>query len=82
VRASTDDLDYAYDDYYFTLLIEGGFSIRIIDQLGLRFRARLLTTFLTSESAMFCGGVAGCSFAFSGVGLFQGDMSGGAYLAF
>jgi hypothetical protein len=82
VRASTDDLDYAYDDWYFTFLLEGGFSLRIIDHLGLRFRGRLLTTFLTSDSAMFCGTAVGCSFAFSGVGLFQGDVSGGAYVAF
>jgi hypothetical protein len=81
-RFGASEEDYSYEKWYVSLLLEGGLALRIIDNLGLRFRARLLTTFLTSDSALFCGTLAGCSVAFSGVGLFQGDMSGGAYLAF
>jgi hypothetical protein len=81
-RYGASEEGYSFEKWYVSLLFEGGLAFRIIDNLGLRFRGRLLTTFLTSDSALFCGTQVGCSVAFSGVGLFQGDVSGGAYLAF
>ena len=42
----------------------------------------LLTTFLTTDAALFCGSQNGCTTSFSGIGLFQGEFGGGAYVAF
>lgn len=81
-RYGASDENYSYDDWYLSFILEGGVALRIIDNLGLRFRGRLLTTFLTADSAIFCGSQVGCTVSFSGLGMFQGDVSGGAYLAF
>ena len=70
------------DDWHLSLILEGGLILQIIDNFGLRFRARLLTTFLASESTLFCGTNVGCGYTFQGTALFQGDMSAGAFIAF
>jgi hypothetical protein len=81
-RYGASDGDFSYDEWYLSFILEGGVALRIIDNLGLRFRGRLLTTFVTSDTSIFCGSQVGCAVSFSGLGLFQGDVSGGAYLAF
>jgi len=81
-RHSAEDQGIMYDDWHFSFLVEGGAKFQIIRNLGLRFRARLLTTFLTEQAALLCGGYAGCAYAWSGTPLFQGEFAGGAYLSF
>lgn len=76
-----DGNDVSFHEWRATLALEGGFKLRIIDHLGVRLRARLLTTIFTDHSALFCGGTS-CAFSFSGTALFQGEMGGGVYVAF
>jgi hypothetical protein len=73
---------YSYEEWRFSLLLEGGLEMQVVDHLGLRFRARLLTTFFTDHSALFCGTGTGCAFTFSGTALFQGEVGAGVYEAF
>jgi hypothetical protein len=82
VRFSASSQDQSVDDWHLSLIFEGGLILQIIENFGLRFRARLLTTFLASESTLFCGTEAGCTYTFTGTALFQGDMSAGAFIAF
>jgi hypothetical protein len=79
---SADDEGFSYEEWRLSLIFELGAKIQLIRNLGLRFRARLLTTFLADDSAMLCVSSAGCAFAYSGVPVFQGEFGGGAYLAF
>jgi hypothetical protein len=79
---SADDEGFSYEEWRLSLIFEGGAKIQLVKNLGLRFRARLLTTFLADDSAMLCVSSAGCAFAYSGVPVFQGEFGGGAYLAF
>ena len=73
---------YSYEEWRFSLLMEGGLKMQIVDHLGVRFRARLLTTFFTDHSALFCGSGTGCAYTFSGTALFQGEVGAGVYVAF
>jgi hypothetical protein len=82
VRFGASTADQEVDDWHLAFILEGGFVLQIIRNFGLRFRARLLTTFLADQSAVFCGTNAGCGYTFTGTALFQGDMSGGAFIAF
>ena len=79
---SADGNNYNYDEWYFLVILEGGAAIRVNPNFGFRLRGRLLTTFLTTNSAIFCGSANGCTASFSGIGLFQGEFGGGAYVAF
>lgn len=74
--------EYDYDEWRLSLIFEGGLKVRIVQALGVRLRARLLTTFLTDESALFCGSEVGCTLAYSGTAVFQGEVGAGVYLAF
>ncbi len=49
--------------------------------MGLRFEARGLYTLVRASGGVFCAN-GSCLFAFSGSGLWQGDVSGGLILAF
>jgi outer membrane protein with beta-barrel domain len=71
-----------YEEWRFSLVFEGGLKLRIIDALGIRLRARFLSTFLTDDSALFCGSQTGCTLFYSGTAVFQGEVGGGVYLAF
>ena len=73
---------YSYEEWRFSLLMEGGLKVQIVDHFGARLRARLLTTFFTDHSALFCGTGTGCAFTFSGTALFQGEVGAGVYVAF
>jgi opacity protein-like surface antigen len=79
---SADDAAHSYDEWRFSLILEGGVKFQVTDILGLRLRARLLATFLPGESALFCAGGAGCAFAYSGTAVLQGEVGAGAYLSF
>jgi hypothetical protein len=79
---SADDAGFNYEEWRLSLILEGGAKVQLIRNLGLRFRARLLTTFLADDSAMLCVSGAGCAFAYSGMPVFQGELGAGAYLAF
>jgi len=81
-RFSAEDQGIQYDDWHFSFLVEGGAKFQILRVLGIRLRARLLTTFLTDEAALFCAGAVGCAYAWSGTPLFQGEFAAGAYLSF
>jgi hypothetical protein len=82
VRFGASTAEQEVDDWHVSLILEGGLVLQIIRNFGLRFRGRLLTTFLASQSTLFCGTQAGCAYTFSGTALFQGDMSAGAFIAF
>jgi hypothetical protein len=78
---SADDQGFKYTEGHLSLIFEGGAKIRISDHFGLRARARLFGTFLTDDSALLC--VAGaCAFAYTGTVMIQGELGGGAYVAF
>jgi hypothetical protein len=79
---SAEDEGFDYEEWRLSLIFEGGAKFQIIKRFGLRVRARLLTTFLADDSAMFCATGAGCAFAYSGVPVFQGEFGAGAYLSF
>jgi hypothetical protein len=74
--------NYDYNDWYFLVILEGGAVFPVNPNFGFRLRGRLLTTFLTTDTALFCGSANGCTASFSGIGLFQGEFGGGAYVAF
>jgi Outer membrane protein beta-barrel domain len=69
-------------EWRFSAVLEGGAKFRIIDQLGVRLRARMLTTFLPEQSALFCGTGTGCALAYQGTAVIQGDFGAGIYVAF
>jgi len=52
-----------------------------VKNVGLRFEVRGFYTLVKSEGGAFCSN-GNCLFAFSGTGLWQGDVSGGLILAF
>jgi len=79
---ATDDEGMDYEEWRLSLIFETGAKFQLVRNLGIRLRARLLTTFLADDSAMFCATGAGCAFAYSGVPIFQGEFGAGAYLAF
>jgi hypothetical protein len=82
VRFGASTESQSVDDWHLSLILEGGLVLQLIENFGLRFRARLLTTFLASQSTLFCGTQGGCAYSFTGTALFQGDMSAGAFVAF
>jgi hypothetical protein len=79
---SAEDDGFTYEEWRLSLIFEGGAKILLGRHLGLRFRARLLTTFLADDSAMLCASGAGCAFAYSGIPVFQGEFGAGAYVSF
>jgi hypothetical protein len=66
---------------WFTLGLGLGVKTRLASHLGLRFEARGYYTPVDSGGGVACSG-GRCIFAFSGSGLFQGDVSGGVLVAF
>ena len=79
---SANDKGFDYEEWRLSLAFEGGAKIRLTNFLGLRFQGRVLATFLADDSAMFCASGAGCAFAYTGTAVVQGEVTGGAYLAF
>jgi hypothetical protein len=79
---SADDGGHSYEEWRFSGILEGGVKFLLHDRFGLRLRGRMLATFLTDGSAVFCGTGGGCGFIYSGTAVIQGEFGGGAYVAF
>jgi hypothetical protein len=59
-----------------------GWMVPLAPHLGLRFEARGYGILINSNSALFCGGTAGCTIAIKGNALFQGEVLGGLSFRF
>jgi hypothetical protein len=81
VLTANDDFA-SYEEWRLSLIFDGGAKIRLTNVLGVRLQARGFITFLTDESAMFCGTGGGCAFAATGTAFLQGELGGAVYLAF
>jgi hypothetical protein len=68
-------------DSRFTLGVDLGLKHFVSDHFGLRTEVRGFYTFTETGGGVLCTGGT-CLFAFSGSGLWQGDVSGGLILAF
>lgn len=74
--------DYG-DEFRFSFVLAAGAKIAIVDRFGIRLQGRFLTTFLSSESTIFCPGNGKCLFMVGDTtATFQGEASVGAYIAF
>ena len=58
--------------------LDGAFAPHV----GLRFEARGYGILLNNNSALFCGGTAGCTVAIKGSGIFEGEVLGGLTFRF
>ena len=83
-RFAPDDESGLGDEWRFSLALGAGVKVLLIGEwLGIRAQARFLTTFLSSESAVFCPGNGKCLFIVGDTtATFQGEGSIGAYVAF
>lgn len=72
------------DEWRFSVALGGGLKVALLgERLGLRLQARLLTTFLSSESTIFCPGNGQCQFTIHDTtATFQGEGSAGVFVAF
>jgi hypothetical protein len=59
-----------------------GWMVPLGAHVGLRFEARGYGILLKNNSALFCGGTAGCTVAIKGNGLFEGEVLGGLSVRF
>ena len=59
-----------------------GWMVPLGAHIGLRFEARGYGILLKSNSALFCGGTAGCTVAIKGSGLFEGEVLAGLSFRF
>jgi hypothetical protein len=59
-----------------------GWMVPLAPRVGLRFEARGYGILLNNNSALFCGGAAGCTLAIKGNGLFQGEVLAGLSIRF
>jgi hypothetical protein len=66
---------------HLSLAVGGGTKVWLNDRVGFRFDGRLYFTLATGSASLFCGG-GGCSFSFSGGGLFQTELNAGVVVAF
>ncbi len=73
-------LDTGDDSFRFSLSLEGGLKIRLLDFLHLRLLARLPVTFASGK--LYCYTGAGCAFATSGSPFVQGELQAGLGLRF
>lgn len=74
--------DYG-DEFRFSIVLGAGVKIAIVDRFGIRLQGRFLSTFLSSESTIFCPGNGKCLFVVGDTtATFQGEASLGAYVAF
>ncbi|HEU5073374.1 MAG TPA: hypothetical protein VFU02_04365 [Polyangiaceae bacterium] len=83
-RFAPDDESGLGDEWRFSVVLGAGVKIALIgERFGIRAQARMLTTFLSSESAIFCPGNGKCLFMVGDTtATFQGEGSLGVYLAF
>jgi hypothetical protein len=59
-----------------------GWMVPLGAHIGLRFEARGYGILLKNNSALFCGGTAGCTIAIKGSGLFEGEVLAGLSFRF
>lgn len=59
-----------------------GWMVPLGAHIGLRFEARGYGILLNNNSAVFCGGAAGCIIAIKGKGLYQGEVLAGLAIRF
>lgn len=78
---SADDKNFSYSEGALSVIFEGGAKLVLSRFFGIRLRARLLGTFLNDQSALLCVG-GSCAYAYSGTVMLQGELGGGAYVAF
>ena len=72
----------AYDDTWkMSFILGGGVKAYLNPRLGLRAQARLPFTLVSGGIALGCGS-GGCTTTIGGTGVFQFDVSGGAFLRF
>lgn len=59
-----------------------GWMVPLARHVGLRFEARGYGILLNNNSALFCGGTAGCTVAIKGSGVFEGEVLAGLTFRF
>jgi hypothetical protein len=68
-------------DTWFTAALGGGVKLDLASHVALRLDARAYAVFVSSGAGAVCG-PAGCSVAFSGNAMFQGEVAAGVVLKF
>jgi hypothetical protein len=68
-------------DTWFTAALGGGVKLDFASHVALRFDARAYAVFVGSGAGAICG-PGGCSVAFSGNAMFQGEVAAGVVLKF
>lgn len=66
--------DYTTSNGYFSAAIGGGVKFDLAGHVGVRVDARAYAIFVRSGAGAICG-PAGCSFAFAGNAMFQGEVA-------
>jgi hypothetical protein len=64
---------YSSSSTYFSAALGGGVGFDLTKHMGLRLDARAYAIFVNSSTAALCGG--GCTFAFAGQAMFQGEVA-------
>jgi hypothetical protein len=59
-----------------------GWMVALAPHVGVRFEARGYGILLNNNSALFCGGTAGCTVAIKGSGVFEGEVLAGLTFRF
>lgn len=68
-------------DTWFTAALGGGAKVDMAKHVAIRFDARGYAVFVSSGAGAICG-PAGCSFAFAGNAMFQGEVAASVILKF
>jgi hypothetical protein len=67
---------------FFSGNLGAGWMVPLGAHIGLRFEARGYGILLKNNSAIFCGGTAGCTISIKGSGLFEGEVLAGLTVRF
>ena len=65
------------DEWRFSFVFGLGAKYFFSQRIGFRFAGHLYSTFLDTNSSIWCGVPSGCSFGFFGAGIFQVDVQAG-----
>jgi hypothetical protein len=71
--------DYTTSNGYFSAAIGGGVKFDLAEHVGVRVDARAYAVFVRSGAGAICG-PAGCSLAFAGNAMFQGEVAASLFL--
>jgi len=69
------------DEWRFSFVFGLGAKYFPNPRVGLRFAGHLYSTFLDTNSGIWCGTASGCSLGFFGAGIFQVDVQAGLVIA-